>query len=189
MSSTETQRSRLLPTALLTAALCAPGAARANVDDPFAGLEPVGRAELGELRGGMNIGGIEVNFAVVVRTMVEGSASPMGLETTLSVDDFGRLGGAATRLVGGIASDYFVGHGEGGMQLSLDGGATTILHHILRNQLEAVVSNRMDNRNILNSTDVNVTMPGFSALSQAYFAQALTARMGRDSAMGSIGRH
>ncbi|MEW5728002.1 MAG: hypothetical protein AB1918_09270, partial [Pseudomonadota bacterium] len=60
-----------LPAALV-AALAMPAAAFAAMpaDDPFAGLETVARAELGDMRGGMMINGIPVNFAVIIQTTV-----------------------------------------------------------------------------------------------------------------------
>ncbi|MGE5502832.1 MAG: hypothetical protein ACM31L_00270, partial [Actinomycetota bacterium] len=57
---------RIFPLAAVVLAMpLAPAFAHVAEPDPFAGLEPVARSEMGELRGGMMVAGIQVDFAVV----------------------------------------------------------------------------------------------------------------------------
>ncbi len=82
--------------AALATLVAIPTGASAN-EDPFAGATALGRGQLAVLRGGMLIGGIPVNFAVTIRTTIQQAMQPAAvLETTLAIDDSGRLAGATT---------------------------------------------------------------------------------------------
>jgi hypothetical protein len=153
--------------------------------DAFAGLEPVCRAELGDLRGGMMIGGIPVNFAVVVRTTVENSLqSAMGLQTTLTI---GANGGIATSNTSSIGLPSVTTSGDG-LLLSLGNGATNILQRISQDQVQTLVGNAAKDLTITHSTAIDVTVPGLLNTSHAFSSHQQVARMGVDSALAGLGR-
>lgn len=171
--------------AALMAAAALPAAAALAPDDPFTGLETVGRAELGDMRGGMMINGIPVDFAVVIRTTVEGALAANGLETTLTVNDAGGLAGATTQAIG---SEATMTGGGLGVTMTLAGGGTSILHQVRNGQIQALVSNSADAMTISHQTQVNVTMPNINQLSQTYFAHAHASQLNRDSVFVGLGR-
>lgn len=178
---------RLFPLAatLLAVALpLGPALARIADADPFAGLDPVGRSEMGELRGGMMVGGIQVDFAVVVRTTVQGAGGPMGLQTTLTLNDAGGLASAITTAVGGAVLQQ----AANGLAMVLQGSGTSISHQVLGDSLATAIANRAGGVTISQSTDLNVTMPGFLATSRSYFAHSYVAKSGVDAAIVGLGR-
>lgn len=177
---------RTTAVAAVMAVIVSPAASAAIAeDDPFAGLDAVARTELGDMRGGMMINGIPVNFAVVIRTTVEGALAANGLQTTLTVDDAGNLAGASSQAFGSQAT---VTDGGNGVTMTLAGGGTSILHQVLDGQIQALVSNSANDVSISHQTQVNVTMPGFNQLTQTYFAHTRTSSMGREAAFVGLGR-
>lgn len=159
--------------------------ARVGDNDPFAAFEALDNAQMGGLRGGMVIGGIPVDFAVVIRSTVEGALAANGLQTTIAVNDQGGVGSVNTTTIGtqGVASNT-----DGGMSLSLDGGATAILHQVIDGQIQAMLANSADARNISHQTQINVTMPGFESMAQTHFAYSHTASRTSDALMVALGR-
>lgn len=152
--------------------------------DPFAGLAPLPPAELRAARGGMMINGIPINFSVVVRSTVQGAQS-QGLQTTLTVDDGGRLAGAETVPVGG-GGDQALWRGQEGTAMTLPGGS--IIHQVVNNHLRAHFANTADNVVLSHVTDINVDMPGFLPLTQSWLANRHVGRLGDDAAIRSLAR-
>jgi hypothetical protein len=173
----------LLAAATLTAS---PGWAAVHGDDPFVGLESLGHSELGELRGGMTVGGIEVNFAVVIRTTVTGASGPLGLQTTLTVGDAGQLAQAITTAVG-VGGTLIPG--ANGVGVTMQGNGTSITHQVMQDQIQSLIANTASGRTVTQTTDVNVTAPNFNTMSQNHVAQSHVARIGYDSAMVGLGRY
>lgn len=173
---------RLSALAAVTAALLSSEAAQAEENDPFAPLPMVEAAELGDARGGMMINGIPVNFSIVIRSTVEG-ARAQGLQTTLTVNDQGGLGGAETVPFGGGTAQAT----NGGMSMTLPGG-TTIIHQVVDDQLRTLLTNTGDNRVLSQVTDINVDMPGFINMTQTWTAHAQAGGLGRDAVLRSLGR-
>ncbi len=179
-------RTRFALPAALVAAFAMPGVAAARaLDDPFTGLETVARAELGDMRGGMMVNGIPVNFAVIIQTTVQGALEANGLRTTLTVDDAGGLAGASTQAVGSQAA--MIGDGDG-VSMTLADGGTSILHQVIDGHVQAVIANSADAVSISHQTQVNVTMPGFTQTAQTYFAHSHVSRLGLESAFVGLGR-
>lgn len=176
----------LLAAAAITPLPLSPAWAAMPADDPFAGLETIGRSELGELRGGMMVGGIEVNFAVVIRTTVTDASGPLGLQTTLTVGDAGQLAQAITTAVGAGGT---LTPGANGVGVTMQGDGTSITHKVIQDQIQSLIANSASGRTITQTTDVNVTAPGFNAISQNHVTQSHVARIGYDSAMVGLGRY
>lgn len=167
-----------LPTVLAGAlALAAP--------DPFAGLAPLDHAELADHRGGMMINGIPMDFAVIVRTTVEGAVA-QGLQTLLTVNDRGGLASATTSAIGDTGAATATPTANGGMKLNL--GTTTILHDVQQGQVQALIANSKSDVSLNHRTEVNVDLPGFAALSQTWYGTSRAAQMGIDAAFSGLGR-
>lgn len=175
--------------AVLATALWLPTQALAAMpdSDPFAQFDALDRAELGGARGGMMIGGIPVDFAVVIRTTVEGAVA-QGLQTTLAVNDQGGVASATTTPIGDSSGGATVAsNGSGGVTMSLAGG-TTILHQVIQDQVQTLIANTRSDVTLNHHTEVNVDMPGFTQMSQSYQAHSLAGLLGRDAALNGLGR-
>lgn len=174
--------------AALAIALAASGPAHAAMgqDDPFAALEPLGHAELGESRGGMMINGIPINFAVMIRTTVEGAVA-QGLETMLTVNDHGGLASSVTKAIGDATGAIVTNNANGGMTLSLPTG-TKIIHEVLASQVTTLIANTKNDVALNQRTEVNVDLPGFHSLTQTWYGNNRAAQMGMDAAMSGLGR-
>lgn len=168
-----------LPTILAAAASLAAA-------DPFAGLAPLDHAELADRRGGMMINGIPMDFAVVVRTTVEGAVS-QGLQTLLTVNDRGGLASATTTAIGDSNGATLTPTANGGMALSMPSG-TTILHQVQADQIQALIANTKSDVSLNHRTEVNIDLHGFNTLTQTWYGTNRAAQMGIDAAFGSIGR-
>lgn len=168
--------------ALVAATIFQPSSSFAN--DPFAGLESIGRADLGHMRGGMVINGIPVNFAVMIRTTVEGALAASGLQTMLTIDDTGGLAGMTTTALG---SEFPVASDDG-MMMTLGGGDTAILHRVIDGQIQSLIANTLDEVTISHQTQINVTMPGFNQMARTYTSHSHVSSLGREAAMVGLGR-
>ncbi|MBC7952149.1 MAG: hypothetical protein H7Z12_10095 [Rhodospirillaceae bacterium] len=169
----------------LAVALAVAGPAQAAQDDPFAALEPLGHAELGDARGGMMINGIPINFAVMIRTTVEGAVA-QGLETMLTVNDQGGLASSVTTAIGTATGATVTPNANGGMILSLPTG-TKIIHEVLANQITTLIANTKNDVSLNQRTEVNVDLPGFHSLSQTWYGNNRAAQMGVAAAMSGLG--
>lgn len=173
------------PRWLLAVAIVVSGPAHAGMetDSLFPDLAPLDHAELGESRGGMMINGIPMNFSVLISTTVEGAVS-QGLQTLLTVDDHGALGSAVTTPIGGNTG--VTTNADGGLSLSLPSG-TTIVHQVLAGQVQALIANVDNGVNLNQRAEVNVDLPGFSALTQTWYSNSRTAQMGVSAALNGLG--
>ncbi|MBC7906407.1 MAG: hypothetical protein H7Y60_06620 [Rhodospirillaceae bacterium] len=170
----------------LALALAFAGPAQAAQDDPFAALEPLGHAELGESRGGMMINGIPINFAIMIRTTVEGAVA-QGLQTMLTVNDQGGLASSVTTAIGAATGTTVTTNADGGMTMSLPTG-TRIIHQVLADQITALIANTKNDVSLNQRTEVNVDLPGFHSLTQTWYGNNRAVHMGMDAAMSGLGR-
>lgn len=168
-----------LPTILAAAASLAAA-------DPFAGLTPLEPVELADRRGGMMINGIPMDFAVVVRTTVEGAVA-QGLQTMLAVNDRGGLAGATTTAIGDTSGATLTPTSNGGLTLAVPDG-TTIIHQIQSDQVQALIANTKSGVSLNHRTEINVDLPGFNALTQTWYGNNRATQMGIDAAFSGLGR-
>lgn len=180
---------RPLAAAVMAAAAWLPAQALAAMPetDPFAGFEALDRAQLGGARGGMMIGGIPVDFAVVIRTTVEGAVA-QGLQTVLAVNDQGGVGSATTTPIGDPGGATVAGGGSGGVTMTLQGGSTTIVHQVIQGQVQTLIANSRSDVTLNHHTELNVDLPGFSQMSDSYRAHNVAGLLGRDAALNGLGR-
>jgi len=154
--------------------------------DPFADIAPIGRDFLRDMRGGMMIGGIPIDFAVVVSTTVQGATLPMsGLQTTLAINDAGGIGAAHTTPIGAASTAVAA---TGGFGLALPVGQTSIIQQVVRDQIQTLIANTAAGVAITHATTFDVTLPSFLNASRGFAANAMIARMGIDAAVAGVRR-
>jgi hypothetical protein len=171
--------------AALAAVLAGAGTAHAAMaPDPLEGWEPIDRAELGEARGGMMINGIPINFALVMRSMVEGATTPHGLETIFTINDVGGIGSATTTAIGDDTATL-TRTANGGFSLALPSGPT-ITHEALAGHITAMMHNSADGLTLTQQIDLNVELPGFTAAQQSWTALSRASRASLDAALSGL---
>jgi hypothetical protein len=148
-----------------------PPASAAPAGD-YAEAEVLSAEELGEVRGGLQTpGGVEFGFGAVVRTYVDGS---LALQTRLTWTDTGpietlEVGELTPDLVASAAAGGIVFQGGGelqGLLIQGDGGVTAVAHSISGDRIAQLVANNANNREIVQSTEVTLTLPDFAQLRQ-----------------------
>jgi hypothetical protein len=138
----------------------------------YANAETLSIEELDEVRGGLQTpSGVEFGFGAVVRTYVDGT---LALQTRLTWTETGPIETlevgvltadlAANAAAGGI---IFKGGGElQGLLIQGDGGITAVAHSITGNHIAHLVANNANNREIVQSTEVTLSLPEFAQLRQ-----------------------
>ena len=151
--------------------------------------------ELSDMRGGYLVAdGIKLDFAATIKTFVDGQ---LGLQTNLVWTPTGAvttqtLGDNVATVSADVANAMISAAGLRGTQVAGSGGATqngatTLVQQVTANSLANMVFTTASNQNILQTIDVNLTLPGFAA-NQADMARGLLGmRLATDGATGSIG--
>ena len=167
---------RSLRLALFTAAAFAAFAAPAYANDASAyaddwgdDIEVMADDELGGLRGGFEVGGININFGATVTTILNGI--PV-LTTNITVTDGGRIVDQTIANVGTTLDDL---SDEGRTALGLDGlgedaagviiedesGITALVHNVTEGALQNIIVNTATGRDISQDIDITLDLPGF----------------------------
>ena len=161
----------LLFTACALAALSAPAHASADAwgDD----IEVMDDAELGELRGGFNVGGIEIGFGAVVTSTLNGA--PV-ITTNLTVTDAGAIVDQTLSTVGqnlsSLTPEQLEAHGlsalEGmnGVVVESEDGITAFVHNVTDGTLQNILVNTATGQDIDQNIDVTLTLPGFEYIQE-----------------------
>lgn len=163
-------------------------AAEAWSREDFAGAEILSLEQLDEVRAGLQLpGGAEFGFGAVMSTFVDGS---LALQTRLTwtemgpveTVDFGMLTPdlMAAAAAGGIRLDG--GPAVQGLVVGGDGGITAVVHSVSGEHLSHLVLNSANNRDIRQSTDITLDIPGFAQMQQEIAAQNVDLRL--QSALG-----
>ena len=167
-------------------------------DQPTSELTPLSDEELADMRGGfLTAGGITFDFGAVVRTYVSGA---LALETRLTWTPTGPVteqvsgglpgwtplpsGGLGTQ-VGGLDLTG-VPDGAGGLVLTDANGSTALIHNVMNGQLQNMVLNAADNRDIHQDMQILLTLPNFEAMQQEYSLDRLGAQITQDMDWSSI---
>lgn len=166
--------------------------------DEFGNLPVISRSELAEMRGGLTLGGLKMEFGANVRTFIDGV---LALETGVRFTDSGAAiqqgtsGGSSSGLAG--SSSVIVGGGAGaalrdvlpsnvdlsalagasGVVINDSQGSTTALHQVTRDQIVSVLVNTAHNRRIRQELDVIVNVPNFKQFQQAVGNALLNSRI------------
>jgi hypothetical protein len=166
----------LLFTACALAALSAP--AYASTDDWGDDIEVMDDAEMDDLRGGFNVGGIEIGFGAVVTSTLNGV--PV-MTTQLTVTDAGSiveqtmntagqtLGSLTTEQLAALGLAAFAG--MEGIIINGEGGFTAFVHNITDGSVQNILVNTANGQDIEQDVDITLTLPGFEAI-QNHFAMA-----------------
>ena len=142
--------------------------------------------ELADLRGGFVLGGLQMDFAVTVETMVRNATEASGLATFLKIADDGGIAQSQTTAIGqGTELPTII---ENATLFSTMGQETKILHRVMGNQIESLTQNRASDLSISQSTNIDVTMPGFLRMMDDWRGNSLIDRLSADSALLSTRR-
>jgi len=155
-----------------------PPAASAPVAPPhvvMSGPQVMTDADMSEARGGfMTVGGFTFGFGVVVRSYVNDQLAlqtqltwtptgPVSHQVQHNVPSVADLAGAMASLVaGGI--DLRGLNNTGGVAVVDGSGATAILHNITTSQLQNLIINNADNRNIRQDMELNLVLPDLATI-------------------------
>jgi hypothetical protein len=148
-----------------SAALCAPAYAD---EQGWGDVEVMADSEMEDLRGGFEVGGIEIGFGAVVTTILNGQ--PV-LTTQLTITDAGRIVDQTMANVGQSLSDLTPGQrdalGLGGLDdasgivIEDESGVTALVHNITEGALQNIIVNTATGRDISQDIDVTLTLPNF----------------------------
>lgn len=144
----------------------------------FESMERISELDLAEMRGGINLGGLDMSFAVNLSTIVDGATV---LEASLTVTQAGTVSSQvqATALLGvtpfGPGTDTTVAEvtpssvdlsglakDATGVAISDDKGFTSVIQQINDQQIISVVNNQAMDRDIDSRINVDVTIANFS---------------------------
>ncbi len=160
-----------------------PASAALAGEDPFAAFEPVSHEVMKQARGGMMIGGMTIDFAVVVGTTAQTATGQLaGLTTTLAINNAGGVGSAVTTASGGPATLTTTG-----ARMSLDNDATSIMQQVINNQVQTLISNMANGITLSHTTTIDVTLPNFVHTNSVYSSQISAAQIGMEAALHGIG--
>lgn len=154
----------------------------------FAGTEPMDNSELGDLRGGFMVAGLEFNFAVEIRTTFQNAQNEtVGLVTSINFDDHG----ATTRsyTVGNLpegATSVTAG-APGSVQAVLNTEATRILHDVSLSKLNTVISNTANQVNVNQDMRMDVVAPNFSSFAKDFVTTSHLRQLGDITAQLGLG--
>ena len=141
----------------------------------LAGPRPMTDDDLAEARGGfMTAGGFTFNFGVVVRSYINDA---LALQTQLTWTPTGPVTEQTHHSVPGVEdlavamADLAAGgidlaglQNVGGVAVVDTDGATAILHNITTSQLQNLIINNADNRNIRQDMELNLILPDLATI-------------------------
>lgn len=135
------------------------------------GIEVMGEADMAGHRGGLDIGGIEINFGAVVTTYVNGVPA---LTTTLTWTDLGTF---IEETVGDIGQNInamtpaeleALGLGGlengGGIVINDADGVTALVHNVTEGTFQNIIINSATGRDLSQEIDVTLELPGFELI-------------------------
>ncbi len=155
--------------AVAFAALASP--AWANENAWGEGVEVMDDADLADHRGGLDIGGIEINFGAVVTTYVNGVPA---LTTTLTWTDLGTFIEETVGDIGQNINDMTPAELEalglgglengGGIVITDADGVTALVHNVTEGTLQNIIINSATGRDLSQEIDVTLELPGFTLI-------------------------
>lgn len=168
-----------------------------------AGPQSLSDDELSGLRGGfITTNGFTFGFGVVIRSYIDDKLAlstrltwtptgPVTQQTRGDVPGVTDLASAMTSLLNsGIDLSGLKGTG-GGVALVDGNGATALIHNVTTGQLQNLIVNNANNRNLRQDMELNLYLPDLAAMQSATSAQQRAMQMTYDlntSLVGSLGR-
>lgn len=152
------------------------------------GVEVMADEEMQGLRGGIAIApGIDVNFAAVITTSVNGVPA---LTTQLTWTDVGAF---VEQTVGSVGQQIDQLTPEQQHALGVDGlangngvviadanGVTALVHNVTEGALQNIIINNATGRDLSQSVDVTLTLPGFETMQNSLIVEHLGFRITDD---------
>lgn len=176
---------------LLLAAAAQP--ARADDDNPFEELAAVSSDELQDMRGGLQVGGLNLDIGANLRTYVDGR---LALESVIRYTDVGTqiehrpgsAGGAdaSIPLVLNSAGNVTLGlrgvdparfKGAGGVQINDARGNIVAMHDASSGRITSVIINQSNGRDIRQELAIDVTVHNFAQFRDSLRGTLLNGRL------------
>lgn len=191
---------------LQRAAEQAPVAADKQAVDHFSRVEVIGANELGKMRGGLRVGGLDIDVGAVVRTIIDGN---LALESHISLHNANQIAAAIRADSSSVANapprseavsvgevttpaNTAVGNGAGAAPASIQApnvvssvvlndakGLTQVIHDVTRNRIVTAIVNEANLRDIRHRIDIDVTVSNFRAFQRAAANQRVSRSMAR----------
>lgn len=182
----------------LLLATCALGAlsgqARAEATDWGDDIEVMDEAEMGDLRAGFSVAGIQFNFGAVVTSTLNGV--PV-LITQLTMTDTGAIVQQTLNAVGeniaSLAPEDLQALGlEGeenaaGVVIASESGITAFVHNVAEGTLQNIIVNTATGQDITQDIDVTLTLPGFEYIQSQLALETFGLRISDDLQNVAIG--
>lgn len=162
-------------------------------DDVFSEIAVISDNELGGIRGGFRVGGLDINIGAIVRTFIDGR---LALQSQLTVANNGSFKNTITSPASlGIPGAIVISKNGAGPSLQavtpkgvnlngLEGsegivindsrGFTAVLQNISKDRILNTIVNQSSGRKIQHKVDVDVTIKNFSQLQRATRRAMLT---------------
>ena len=181
-----TGRRRAIGPALVLSLLAVP-TAQAKEADWLTHAAPLSHQELSDSRGGFNIGGITMSFAVEIQSMVRTATEQIGLTTRLALSPDGGISDAQTTVSqSNPASVTGVNQVAGGIESVVSNATSSILHRVIGAQVETLSTNTASNAVLSQNTQINLSLHNFLSLADAFAGRALMGRIAGE--IGRVGR-
>lgn len=142
--------------------------------------EPVGAAELADVRGGfISAGGFTFSFAATLTTLVDGK---LALQSTMQLDGGGVQTTASQGDIPGSvpleATPEFNDVGGHGLVLPGIAGSTSIIQAVSADAIRNIVVNTAHDRTISQTTEITITLPELPQLQQSAADSRLYSALG-----------
>lgn len=170
-----------------------------DADRVFSDIPVISSNELGDMRGGFRVGGLDINIGAIVRTFIDGR---LALHSQLTVADDGNIQNSVVSPVSSeITGATIISNDSNGSTLqeatpagvNLEGmegsegvivndnrGFTAALQNIRKDRFLTTIVNRASGRSIRHKVNVDVTIKNFTQLQRharsARLAQRITHR-------------
>lgn len=154
----------------------------------FAGVEPIANEELGGLRGGFMVAGLEFNFAIEIRTSFQNALNEtVGLVTSINFNDAGQTTRSQTIGTLPTGATTIMTGAQGSVQAALNTEATRILHDISPGKLTTIINNSANQMNVSQDMRLDVQAPNFSSFATNFTTAAQLGQLGEVSSRLGLG--
>ena len=163
-------------------------------DDIFSEMSVINNNELGGMRGGFRIGGLNVNIGVMVRTYIDGRLalqSQLTLENNGSFENLITTSPQSSRISGAtVISNNGNGptlqevtstgvnleglEGSEGIVINNSNGFTAVLQQIGKDRFLSTIINQSSGRKIQHEVNIDVTLGNFKQIQRASNSSRLT---------------
>lgn len=158
------------------------------------GVEVMDDAEMNDLRGGINIAGIEIGFGATVTSTLDGV--PV-LTTQFTLTDAGSIlrqtllaaGADISALTPEQRSALGLNGLDGldGIVIEGEGGGTAFIHNLTSGALQNIVVNTADGREITQTIDISLQLPNFDLVQQSMMLEHFGMQISEDLQSMSFG--